>query len=70
MNEPNRDLSKPSGPWYRPVLAWLIYVSLGVSGLLYLSERRRWFPFNEHKGWTVLIIWGWVVTMKILLVST
>ena len=24
-------------------------------GLLLLSERFRWFPFNTHRGWTVLI---------------
>ena len=24
-------------------------------GLLWLSERFHWFPFNAHKGWTVLI---------------
>ena len=29
--------------------------SLAVTGLLFLSERWRWFGFNEHKGWTVLI---------------
>jgi hypothetical protein len=23
--------------------------------LLWLSERFRWFPFNSHAGWTVLI---------------
>jgi len=28
---------------------------LAVEGLLLLSERFRWFAFNERKGWTVLI---------------
>ena len=28
---------------------------LALEGFLWLSERFRWFPFNEHKGWTVLI---------------
>ena len=28
---------------------------LAVEGLLWLSERFQWFPFNAHKGWTVLI---------------
>ena len=41
--------------WYRPTPGWLVYGSLAVTGLLFLSERWRWFPFNEHKGWTVLI---------------
>ena len=26
-----------------------------MEGLLWLSERLPWFPFNHHKGWTVLI---------------
>ena len=26
-----------------------------MTGLLFLSERWRWFWFNERKGWTVLI---------------
>jgi hypothetical protein len=28
---------------------------LGLEALLLLSQWFRWFPFNEHKGWTVLI---------------
>jgi hypothetical protein len=31
---------------------------LAVQVFLFLSERFRWFPFNEHKGWTVLIALG------------
>ena len=45
----------PKRRWYRPAPAWLVYVSLAVTGLLFLSERWQWFWFNEHKGWTVLI---------------
>ena len=41
--------------WYCPTPGWLVFGSLAVTGLLFLSERWRWFPFNEHKGWTVLI---------------
>ena len=41
--------------WYCPTPGWLIYGSLVVEGLLWLSERYRWFWFNEKKGWTVLI---------------
>ncbi len=26
-----------------------------IEGILFLSERFRWFIFNEHKGWTPLI---------------
>ena len=32
---------------------------LAVEGFLLLSEWFRWFPFNEHKGWTVLIAGGY-----------
>ncbi len=35
--------------------SWLIFGLLVVEGLLWLSERYRWFAFNSHKGWTVLI---------------
>ena len=35
--------------------AWLISGLLVVEGLLWLSERYKWFWFNEKKGWTVLI---------------
>ena len=41
--------------WYCPTPGWLVLGSLAVTGLLFVSERGRWFPFNEHKGWTVLL---------------
>jgi hypothetical protein len=41
--------------WYRPTPGWLVFGSLAVTGFLFLSEKWRWFSFNEHKGWTVLI---------------
>ena len=40
---------------FYPTPAWLIFGLLVVEGLLWLSERYRWFWFNERKGWTVLI---------------
>ena len=40
---------------FYPTPAWLIFGLLVVEGLLWLSERYRWFWFNEKKGWTVLI---------------
>ena len=41
---------------------------LVVEGLLWLSERYRWFWFNEKKGWTVLIAVAVVgVTMLVML---
>ena len=33
----------------------LVLALLPLEGLLILSEWFRWFPFNAHKGWTVLI---------------
>ena len=39
-----------SGPPDRCVVALL-----ALEGFLLLSAWFRWFPFNEHKGWTVLI---------------
>jgi len=41
--------------WYRLTPDRLIIGLLVVEGLLWLSERYRWFGFNQHKGWTVLI---------------
>ena len=52
--------------WYCPTPGWLVYGSLVVEGLLWLSEQYRWFRFNEHKGWTVLIAVA-VVGVTILL---
>jgi hypothetical protein len=50
-------VTEPSGGprWYRPTPGRLLGVLLAVEGLLLLSERFRWFLFNAHKGWTVLI---------------
>ena len=41
--------------WLLPTPRRLLAVLLGVEGFLWLSERFQWFPFNHHKGWTVLI---------------
>ena len=41
--------------WYRVTPGRLLPLLLAVEGLLWLSEHFCWFPFNEHKGWTVLI---------------
>jgi hypothetical protein len=38
---------------------------LAVQVFLLLSERFQWFPFNAHKGWTVLIAVG-VVGVAVL----
>jgi hypothetical protein len=41
--------------WFRPTPARFLFLLLAVEGILLLSEHCRWFPFNEHKGGTVLI---------------
>ena len=48
------EIAKPR--WYhlrpdRPILALLV-----VEGFLLLSEWFHWFSFNDHKGWTLLIV--------------
>ncbi len=47
--------SQPQRRWFHPAPAWLVLGSLAATGFLFLSERFRWFAFNHHKGWTVLI---------------
>jgi MFS family permease len=41
--------------WYRLTPDRLLIGLLAIACLLWLSERFRWFQFNEHKGYTVLI---------------
>ncbi len=41
--------------WFHPTPDRCLIVLLALEGFLLLSERLRWFPFNEEKGWTVLI---------------
>ncbi|NQU23447.1 MAG: hypothetical protein HQ567_19370, partial [Candidatus Nealsonbacteria bacterium] len=45
----------PKRRWYHPTPDRFLVVLLPILGLLFLSERFRWFEFNEHKNWTVLI---------------
>ncbi len=40
--------------WYYPTPGWLVLGSMAVTGLLFASEKWGWFPFNGHKGYTVL----------------
>jgi uncharacterized membrane protein len=42
-------------PWLQLTPDRLLIALLAMEGFLLLSERFRWFAFNEHKGWTVLI---------------
>ena len=50
LDEPTR---KPR--WYRFTADRLVVGLLLIECLLWMSERWQWFPFNAHKGWTVLI---------------
>jgi hypothetical protein len=54
LSKPQSAAGAHSG-WFCPTPAWLVLGSLAMTGLLFLSERYRWFWFNEQKGWTVLI---------------
>jgi hypothetical protein len=53
--EPQPAVPQPKLRWYRLTPDRLVVGLLAVEGLLLLSEWFRWFPFNQHKGWTVLI---------------
>jgi uncharacterized protein (TIGR03067 family) len=57
MTSPECSLSaaRPTGDWYRVTPGRLVLALLAAQGLLLMSERFRWFAFNEQKGWTVLI---------------
>jgi hypothetical protein len=57
------DRTEPQRRWYFPTPARLIVLSLATTGFLFLSERGKWFAFNEHKGWTVLIAVASVVAV-------
>ena len=41
--------------WFCPTPAWLVLGLLAATGFLFVSEKYRWFTFNQHRGWTVLI---------------
>ena len=45
----------PHSRWFVPTPGRLLPLLLAVEGFLWLSQRFRWFAFNQHKGWTVLI---------------
>lgn len=54
--------------WFHPTPGCVLLLLLAVEAILFLSERFRWFPFNNHKGWTVLIaIAAVLATMALLL---
>ncbi len=53
--------------WYRLTPDRAVLGLLAVEGLFLLSERFRWFAFNQHKGWTVLIAAATVAVTLLLL---
>jgi hypothetical protein len=48
----------PKPRWYYPTPARFFIGLLAVQVFLFLSGLFKWFPFNERKGWTVLIAVG------------
>jgi hypothetical protein len=55
--------------WYHLTPARFFIGLLAVQVFLLLSEQFQWFPFNEKKGWTVLIAVGVVgVALLVMLV--
>jgi hypothetical protein len=53
--------------WFWPTPALLVYGAAAVTGLLYASERWRWFPANYQKGWPVLLAVAVVAAVLVLL---
>ena len=49
------DAIEPNHGWYRLTPDRVVIGMLAAEGFLLLSERFRWFAFNQHKGWTVLV---------------
>ena len=57
----------PTPRWHSLTPDRLVIGLLAIEGLLWLSERFQRFPFNEHKGWTVLIAVGTVGLLMLLM---
>ncbi len=55
--------------WYRPTPDALVFGLLGGESMLWLSQRFHWFPFNDHKGWTVLIAVAAVTLATLILTA-
>ena len=53
--------------WYHPTPDKFLVALLPILGLLFLSEQFRWFAFNEHKNWTVLIALAVICVAVVLL---
>jgi hypothetical protein len=55
----------PNRRWYHLTPDRFFIGLLVVQVFLLLSDQFKWFPFNEKKGWTVLIAVG-VVGLAVL----
>jgi hypothetical protein len=55
---------------YHIAPAWLVYGTLFATGVLYASERWRWFFFNGQKGITVLLAVAIAATAFFLLLAS
>ena len=61
-------IAAPERPrWYRLTPERVVVALLAVEGLLWLSERFRWFSFNQYKGWTVLVCLATVAAAFVLM---
>ena len=61
------DKQSPKPHWYHPTPDKFLIALLPAVGFLFLSERFRWFAFNEHKNWTVLIAVAVICVAVVLL---
>jgi hypothetical protein len=53
--QPESAALEPNRRWYCATPGSVLAVLFLLEGVLWLSERFCWFPFNMHPGWTVLI---------------
>ncbi len=53
--------------WYCVTPERCVVALLALEGLLWLSGRFRWLPFNQHKGWTVLVCLATVAAAFVLM---
>jgi hypothetical protein len=56
-------------PWYTPTANKFLALVLLMQGVLFLSSHYRWFAFNQHKGYTVLITVAATVVLLTLLLG-
>jgi hypothetical protein len=61
------DAPRAKRRWFWPTPAWLVYGAAVVTGVLFASERWRWFPVHYQKRWPVLLALAVVATVFILL---